>query len=403
MKSIISLTFCVTAALLSTASPLGDRRILSRKSAPLARRFILASRWDVPSSCAALPPSGPGNATMIPDSMNVTVTATPDNSTVGVPIAGDNSTVVGAPVDTNVTAPADNSTVVGAPVDTNVTAPADNSTATANTTVTKRYSSWNFDQTWADLCMNSDADLSDYEGSNPCFDYGVDGYNALCADADVCAQQEVADAMVTFAKSKGVCNSAELIQVAVAYRKLPRESEEMFGFYPSTPYCNKISVNTELWGIWNEQPEGVTVGLYGGPNYPIVPFGETGSCPYGQFPAVNSCSCVSNFYSTSYISTTDIMMTDTPTVTDIMMTDTATATDIMMTDTATATDIMMTDTLMTDAPEATTSVMDDSDLSTDVASSTDAASSTDIASSTSAAAATGTPVNFNDPDRRRGW
>ncbi|KAF8212055.1 hypothetical protein K438DRAFT_1957838 [Mycena galopus ATCC 62051] len=319
---------------------------------------------------------------MIPDSMNVTVTATPDNSTVGVPIAGDNSTVVGTPVDTNVTAPADNSTVVGAPW-TQI--------------------SWNFDQTWADLCMNSDADLSDYEGSNPCFDYGVDGYNALCADADVCAQQEVADAMVTFAKSKGVCNSAELIQVAVAYRKLPRESEEMFGFYPSTPYCNKISVNTELWGIWNEQPEGVTVGLYGGPNYPIVPFGETGSCPYGQFPAVNSCSCVSNFYSTSYISTTDIMMTDTATATDIMMTDTATATDIMMTDTATATDIMMTDTLMTDAPEATTSVMDDSDLSTDVASSTDAASSTDIASSTSAAAATGTPVNFNDPDRRRGW
>ncbi|KAJ7444931.1 hypothetical protein FB451DRAFT_74789 [Mycena latifolia] len=118
---------------------------------------------------------------------------------------------------------------------------------------------------------------------------------ALFADADVCAQQETADAMISFAKSAQF-HTAELIEIAVAYRRLARESVEIMGFYPSTPYCTLSPINLELLGVWNEQPEGITVAYYGGPNYPIVPFGDDASCPYGQTPDVTTCSCVSNFY-----------------------------------------------------------------------------------------------------------
>ncbi|KAJ7271955.1 hypothetical protein B0H12DRAFT_1228818 [Mycena haematopus] len=367
MKSIISLTFCVTVALLSAASPLGDRRVLSRKhnGVPLARRFILSSRMDAPAACGALPPSGAGNATTIPDPLNVT-----DSSIQNIPDAPDNSTVT-APIT------GDNSTVVDTSVDTNTTTSADNSTATANSTVTRRYGSWNFDETWFDLCMNSGGDLS-YGDADPCFDYGLDGFSALCADADVCAQQAVADAMITFAKSDGVRNSADLIQVALAYRKLPREVEEIFGFYPSTPYCSIRPINTELYGIWNEQPEGVTVGLYGGPTYPIVPFGQDGSCPYGQFPDVTSCSCVSNFYSYTY---TTAAATATDIMTDASMVAEPTPTDAP-TEYATASDAA--------------STMDDSDSSADATASTDAAASTD----TDAAATAAATPNINIPNGR---
>ncbi|KAJ7905686.1 hypothetical protein B0H14DRAFT_2661180 [Mycena olivaceomarginata] len=386
MKSIISLTLCVTAALLSTASPLGDRRVLSRKhtGAPLARRFILSSRFDAPAACAAK--SDSGNATTVPASLNVTDTATPDapdNSTVSATIAGDNSTVSDTPADAN------------------ATAPADNSTATANSTVTRRYGSWNFDDTWFDLCVNSGGNL--FDNSDPCFDYGIDGFSALFADADVCAQQDIADAMITFAKSEGIRNSADLIQAAVAYRKLSRESVEIFGFYPSTPYCGKRAINTELSGIWNEQPEGVTIGLYGGPNYPIVPFGADGSCPYGQFPDVTSCSCVSNFFGSS------AGVSAAPTATETSDDSTVAATPTDAIESATASDAVSTD---------AASTTDDSDSSTDAAdaaSSTDAvdaASSTDAADAASstdaAAAAAATPDspdgisgNINDPNGRR--
>jgi len=372
MKSILSLTLCVTAALLSTASPLGDRRVLSRKhtGAPLARRFILSSRFDAPAACAANPvPTGDsGNATTIPDPLNVTDTATPDNSTIAVPIAGDNSTVPDTPVDANATTPADNSTIP------------------ANGTVTKRYGSWNFDDTWFDLCMNSGGNLF-YDDTDPCFDYGIDGFSALFADADVCAQQDLADQMITFAKSEGITNSADLIQVAVAYRQLPRESVEIFGFYPSTPYCNKLSINTELRGIWNEQPEGVTSGLFGGPNYPIVPFGEDGSCPYGQYPDVTSCSCVSNFYG----SFTGIYGSFTGTGVA------ATATD--MADAGT-----VAQPTLTDAASASATASDAAATTDDESSTTDDAASSASAASDPAATSVDSPDgisgNINDPNGR---
>jgi len=287
MRSLIALVpLCV--ALLSSASPLGDRALFRKHSgAPLARRFILSSRWDVPAACAApvVPTPDAGNFTVAdnstitpPDLSNVTDSATPDNSTLTAPIAVDNSTV------------SDNSTISGVPVDANAT-------TSDNSTVSRRYEYDDFQDEWFDLCMNSGGDI--FGDSDPCFEFGANGYSALLADADVCAQQENADAMISFAKSLGVVNSAELIKVAVGYRRLARESVQIMGFYPSTPYCHISSINPELRGIWNEQPEGVTIGLWGGPNYPIVPFGDTASCPYGQTPDVTTCSCVSNFFGSS--------------------------------------------------------------------------------------------------------
>ncbi|KAJ6525624.1 hypothetical protein B0H19DRAFT_971090, partial [Mycena capillaripes] len=223
--------------------------------------------------------------------------------------------------------------------------------------------------TWFDLCSNSGGNI--FDDSDPCFEYGIDGFSALFADADVCAQQEIADEMITFAKSEGVKNSADLIQLAVAYRRMPRESALLFGFYPSTPYCRQRPINSELNGVWNEQPEGVTIGLFGGPNYPIVPFGEDGSCPYGQVPDVTSCSCVSNFYG-GQGSTTSAAVTADPTSTDVS------------------------DASSTDSAEPTTTDAAVTDASVETGASSDAASSTsDVASSTTAA-----PDDFNIPNGR---
>ncbi|KAJ7709753.1 hypothetical protein B0H17DRAFT_236727 [Mycena rosella] len=281
MRSLIALVpLCVS--LLSSASPLGSRDLFRKHSgAPLARRFILSSRFDAPAACAAIPISDPpvaDNSTITsPDLSNITDSNAPDNSTLPAPIAVDNSTVSD-----------DNSTVTDLPADANATA-ADNSTTAA-----KRYAFHDFEDAWLDLCTSSGGDI--FDDSDPCFELGINGYSALFAEADVCAQQENADAMITFAKSQGVVNSAQLIDVALAYRQLSRESVEIMGFYPSTPYCTIAPINPELGGVWNDQPQGVQQGIYGGPNYPIVPFGDDGSCPYGQTPDVNTCSCISNSY-----------------------------------------------------------------------------------------------------------
>jgi len=341
MKSLI--TVALSFALLSSASPLGDRRVLSRKhiGAPLARRFILSSRFDVPPACAAL---------------NSTDSSIPDNSTVIPSLVPDNSTI------------ADNSTTTA---DANATSSADNSTTTDNSTVTRRYdlSYDNFVDAWFDLCSSSGGDVFS-DDSDPCFDYGLDGYSALFADADVCAQQEIADSMISFAKSSHVTNSADIIQMAISYRKMPRQSEMLFGFYPSTPYCTIAPINGELNGIWNEQPDGVSAGLFGGPNYPIVPFGESGSCPYGQVSDVSTCSCDDSLYGNNTAGIID------PNTNTTMSTD------------ATSTD---------SADMATTTDSDDTSDSTD----TSATDGTDDSVTTSAAATTAAAAaspSFADSD-----
>jgi hypothetical protein len=81
--------------------------------------------------------------------------------------------------------------------------------------------------------------------------------------------------MIDFAKSAGITNQAGLIAAAIAYRQHPRNADDIGdGIIPSTPYCTQPPRNQELVGIVNAQLSGVNPGLFGGPNYPIVAFGE---------------------------------------------------------------------------------------------------------------------------------
>lgn len=103
---------------------------------------------------------------------------------------------------------------------------------------------------------------------------GLAGLNALLSTGGVCDQQDVADQMIDFAKSVGITNGDALIAAAIAYRQHPRNADNIDGVIPSTPYCTQQPRNPELVGIVNQQLPGVELGLYGGPNTPIVAFGE---------------------------------------------------------------------------------------------------------------------------------
>jgi hypothetical protein len=102
---------------------------------------------------------------------------------------------------------------------------------------------------------------------------GINGINALLANADACAQQDNADAMVDFAKQPGINNEQALIGNAIAYRKHPRNALNINGVVPSTPFCQRAPRNPELNGIVNGQLDGVDPGLFGSPNTAIVAFG----------------------------------------------------------------------------------------------------------------------------------
>jgi len=264
MKAFLTL-LPLSIALLASASPLGDRALFARHSGvPLSRRYMISSNMNAPSSCmpSNLPQSIPNNYSGSP--------FPPDNSTDIPPPSEDGPIIIN-----------DNSTLPDA-----------NSTSSDNSTISKRWGYSDFSSSWNDLCTS----VGSFDDSDTCFTYGDQCEEALSADADVCSQQEWADNMITFVKSSGFENWQDFVNLAVSYRKLPRESVEILGMYPSTPYCNQSPYNSELYGIWQEQPEGVTVGLYGGPSYPIAPFGGDESCPFGQFANVVTCECAENFY-----------------------------------------------------------------------------------------------------------
>jgi hypothetical protein len=102
---------------------------------------------------------------------------------------------------------------------------------------------------------------------------GLQGIDALLANADPCLQQDNADQMIDFAKSKGVNNKDALIQNAIAYRKHPRNALNINGVVPSTPFCTRAPRNQELKGIVNAQLKGVNPGLFGSPKLGIFAFG----------------------------------------------------------------------------------------------------------------------------------
>ncbi|OBZ68126.1 hypothetical protein A0H81_11739 [Grifola frondosa] len=120
---------------------------------------------------------------------------------------------------------------------------------------------------------------------------GINGINALLANADPCAQQVNADAMIDFAKSNGITNKSALIANAIAYAKHPRNALNINGVVPSTPFCQNAPKNAELNGIAHAQLAGVNPGLFGSPALGIFAFGDPRSCPFGKKPDVNTCEC----------------------------------------------------------------------------------------------------------------
>lgn len=127
-------------------------------------------------------------------------------------------------------------------------------------------------ESWQKLCLASGGDTVT---NDPCVQLaGVNGINALLANADPCAQQDNADAMVDFAKSKGVTNRQALIDNAVAFRKHPRNALNINGVTPSTPFCQKAPRNAELKGVVNAQLDGVNPGLFGSPALGVFAFGD---------------------------------------------------------------------------------------------------------------------------------
>ncbi|KAF8519473.1 hypothetical protein BU17DRAFT_65882 [Hysterangium stoloniferum] len=145
-------------------------------------------------------------------------------------------------------------------------------------------------QSWQDLCVKSGGDIVT---NTPCVTLaGQRGINSLLAGGAPCDQQDVADDMIDFAKSKGITNKQALIDNAVAYRKHPRNALTLEGnITPSTPFCTTAPRNPELNGVVNGQLAGVDRGLFGGPKFDVIPFGQPGTCPFGQTADVNTCTC----------------------------------------------------------------------------------------------------------------
>ncbi|KZT40865.1 hypothetical protein SISSUDRAFT_1059913 [Sistotremastrum suecicum HHB10207 ss-3] len=126
-------------------------------------------------------------------------------------------------------------------------------------------------ESWQKLCLESGGDI---QTNSPCVTLaGINGINSLLANADPCDQQKNADAMVKFAKSKGVKNKDALIANAKAYREHPRNALNIGGITPSTPFCQEEAEEPEIRGLVNKQLDGVDPGIFGGPKFDLVAFG----------------------------------------------------------------------------------------------------------------------------------
>lgn len=403
--------FVLLSVILSaTATPLGDRAVFRRHNGiALSRRYILQSRQDAPAACAALP----SNTTAVPDP-----TAT-DLPTVD-PSTADNST------DTTDPSLTSSNTTVADPTAT------DNSTATANSTVTRRFwarhgfhggfsdttfehtsVSVSFEETitsfvsqWDDLCLNSGGDIFTHD---PCVNLGGSfAIDALLETADPCDQQDIADSIITFAKSDGIRNRDALINYGISFRRHARRSVEILGVVPSSLFCLRAPINPELVGVYNEQCDGVNPGVFGSPNTPLVPFGAAGTCPLGMSPDVDTCGCVSSDGTDDSTDTSDSTdSTDDSSDSTDSTDDSSDATDSTG-DSSDSTD--STDASSTDSSDASSTDSADASTATD-------ATSTDTADATAATSdATVTPPpdptgpnfqptdisgNVNDPAGRR--
>ncbi|KAF8586542.1 hypothetical protein K439DRAFT_944356 [Ramaria rubella] len=146
-------------------------------------------------------------------------------------------------------------------------------------------------QQWQDLCQASGGDITT---GDPCVQLaGVRGINALLANGGVCDQLNVADDMFDFANSAGVNNADALKNyITTVYAVHPRNALALAGdITPSTPFCQTPPKNSELAGLNHGQLDGVNPGLFGGPSFTVVAFGDPVSCPLGKTPDVSTCTC----------------------------------------------------------------------------------------------------------------
>jgi LysM repeat protein len=236
---------------------------------------------DINADCTNLEP---GQTLELPSSSNSTVTSS-SNST-------DTSSSNSTDTSSTDTPTSDNSTASGPAVSPPACA-AKASKRSFSMTIAKRIAQADLPavaQSWQDLCLASGGDV---QTNDPCVQLaGIDGINGLLAGSDPCLQQDNADAMIDFANSAGITNKDALIANAVAYRKHPRNALDIGGgLIPSSPFCQKAPKNQELVGIVNGQLDGVNPGLFGGPKFPVVAFGNPASCPFGQTPDVDTCTC----------------------------------------------------------------------------------------------------------------
>lgn len=92
--------------------------------------------------------------------------------------------------------------------------------------------------------------------------------------------------MIDFANGKGIKNRSALVANAKAFAVHPRNALNINGVVPSTPFCQKAPKNAELQGLNHKQLAGVNPGLFGGPKFDTVAFGN-GECLFGHFLALN--------------------------------------------------------------------------------------------------------------------
>ncbi|KAF9447265.1 hypothetical protein P691DRAFT_671883 [Macrolepiota fuliginosa MF-IS2] len=365
------------------------------------------SRVDAPPACIA----NASNSTNLPDLSNSTIT---DPTATGVPT---DTTGDGSATNTDT----GNSTTT----DTSGGVSADNSTVTDNSNFTDPSSTRRRRELvpriaqsdlpdlalqWQQLCLASGGDI--FIENSPCVDLaGKGGLSALLVDADPCAQQDVADAMITFAKSEGVVNSDALISFALQYRRHPRNAINILGVVPSTFYCQRAPLHPELAGVSNAQLSGVNPGLFGSPNLPMVPFGANGTCPFGSTPDVSSCTCAPDSTDGTSGSLSSDGSVDNSTITDPSVTssfDNSTITDPSATvsaDDSTATDAS----LSTDGLSASDAATSDAPAPTDSTSTDPSITDTSAASATAVGVAPAATVsqpsdisgNVTDPSGRR--
>ncbi|KAH9857127.1 hypothetical protein C2E23DRAFT_856632 [Lenzites betulinus] len=236
---------------------------------------------DVPPACLALTSGGVlPQTSALPTSSDASfiplTTLSPSGSLSTSPILS--TTASNATITPTATA---NSTLSALPTD-----------VASNTTLYRRIAQDDLPavaQSWQDLCLVSGGDIFTNE---PCVQLaGVNGINALLADADPCAQQDNADEMIDFAHAPGVTNTDALIANAVAYAGHPRNALNINGVVPSTPFCLRAPRNLELAGVVRPQLEGVNPGIYGSVSLGLFAFGADGTCPFGQTADVSTCGC----------------------------------------------------------------------------------------------------------------